>query len=81
MVVATRVMNLMSGILVLVSCICIELRFGSQLSEAQGLLLSSVGFVYFGYQFGRFVRMECTPRESSASYEQYRKLGLDITEQ
>jgi len=61
MVVATRLMNLMSGILVLVSCICIELRFAGQLSETQGLLVSTVGLMYFGYQFGRFVRTECTP--------------------
>ena len=66
MVVATRLMNLMSGILVLVSCICIELRFAGQLSETQGLLVSTVGLMYFGYQFGRFVRTECTPRGGSA---------------
>jgi hypothetical protein len=81
MVVATRLMNLMSGILVLLSCICVELRFASQLSETQGLLVSSVGLIYFGFQFGRFVRMECTPREGRSSFETCRKLGLDITEQ
>ena len=67
MVVATRVMYLMSGILVLVTCVCVELRFADQLSEAQRLLTGAVGLVYFGYQFGRFVRMECTSREVPAS--------------
>jgi len=81
MVVATRVMNLVSGILVLVSCICVELRFADQLSEAQRLLVGVVGLVYFGFQFGRFVRMECTSTEVPASYRQCRKLGLDIAEQ
>lgn len=64
MVVATRVLNLTSGILVLLSCVCIELRFASQLTETQGLLVSAVGLVYFGFQFGRFVRMECALRKA-----------------
>jgi hypothetical protein len=81
MVVATRVMYLMSGILVLVSCVCIELRFASQLSETQRLFVGAVGLAYFGFQFGRFVRMECTSSEVSTSYRQCRKLGLDIAEQ
>jgi hypothetical protein len=67
MVVATRIMYLMSGVLVLVSWVCIELRFASQLSEAQRLFLSVLGLVYFGFQFVRFIRTECTSEGIPAS--------------
>jgi hypothetical protein len=81
MVVATRVMYLISGILVLVSSVCIELRFAAQLTEVQRLLVGIVGFIYFAFQFGRFVRWECTAGGVTTSYGECRKLGLDIAKQ
>ena len=80
MVVATRVMYLISGILVLVSSVCIDLRFASQLTEVQRFLVGVAGFLYFAFQFGRFVRWECTARGVATSYGECRKLGLDIAE-
>jgi len=80
MLVATRVMYLVSGILVLVSSVCVELRFSQELTDTQRLLMGAVGLLYFAYQFGRFVRSECTVRGVTASYGECRKLGLDITE-
>jgi len=81
MVVATRVMYLMSGVFVVMSCVCVELRFGSELTEFQRIIAGSLSLLYFALQFVQFVRKECTTGGSRSSCGQCRKLGLDIEKQ
>ena len=81
MVVATRVMYLISGALVLASGVCIEMRFGAQLSE---ILRSSILFVamaYFALQIWRFLVLNFRIGKPAGHGQNVRKLGLDFVRQ
>jgi len=81
MVVATRVMYLMSGAFVLASGICIEMRFGAQLSE---ILRSSIlfgGLAYFALQIWRFLVLNLKIEKPLVQRRNVRKLGLDFVRQ
>jgi hypothetical protein len=81
MMVAARVMYLMSGALVLASGVCIEMRFGAQLSE---ILRSSILFVamaYFALQLWRFLILNLRIGKPVAHGQNVRKLGLDFVRQ
>jgi len=79
MVVATRVMYLMSGVLMLASGVYIELSFASLLSETARLFVALTSMSYFAWQFWRFVNLEWTGQVASATSKRCRKLGLDFS--
>lgn len=81
MVVATRVMYLMSGVLMLASGVYIELSFTTLLSETARLAIALTSMSYFAWRFWRFLNLERTGQVASVSSKHCRKLGLDFRRQ
>jgi|GEM_PF-6405537 len=81
MVVATRIMNLMSGVLILASGVILEMTLGDALSGLARLVLGLSAAGYFGYRLSAFLRVECTPERHHTSTGQCRKLELDFMRQ
>ncbi|MEW5795673.1 MAG: hypothetical protein AB1772_04860 [Candidatus Zixiibacteriota bacterium] len=68
MVVATRLMNLISGVLILASGAYIELGFEAVLSDISRLVIASAALMYFIWRLWRFLGSEVTPRKVGTSY-------------
>jgi len=81
MVVATRIMYLMSGILILASGLYVQMGFVERLPEALRLVAGLVGIAYFGIQLYRFLAAECRNRIFAASIKEHRNFGLDFMKQ
>lgn len=78
MVLATRVLYLLSGVLMLASGIYVQLRFTETLSDNVRLAAGMAAVVYFVFQLYRFLAAECTNTRGSTSEEEPRNFGLDI---
>lgn len=78
MMIATRVMNLLSGVLILASGVYIQLRFVEVLSEAARLIVGVAALAYFGLQVYRFLAVEGTKWRGSSSADDPQNFGLDI---
>ena len=81
MLVATRVMYLFSGVLVLATGFCIEARFSAQLPELLRMSILWAALAYFGWRLWRFLSYECRVNKPAASTPVVRKLGLDFIRQ
>ncbi len=81
MVVATRVMYLLSGVLVLASGVCIQARFCDQLPEVLRSSVLAAALAYFGWQLWRFLASECRVPKVAVPRPAIRKLGLDFVRQ
>ena len=81
MVVATRVMYLLSGVLVLASGVLIEARFCAQLPEFLRSSILIAALAYFGWQLWRLLAVECRVSRAVMPRRVVRKLGLDIVRQ
>ncbi|MBW1811902.1 MAG: hypothetical protein JRJ87_27200 [Deltaproteobacteria bacterium] len=78
---AARVMNLMSGILIMASGLYIQLNPATGLSAPFRLVAGLAGIVYFGYQLYRFLVAECTNSARISSIDNRENFGLDFIEQ
>jgi len=81
MVVATRIMNLVSGVLILASGVILEIALGDVLPGLAKLVLGLSAAGYFGYRLSTFLRVECTPERCQTSSKQCRNLELDFMRQ
>jgi hypothetical protein len=81
MVVATRAMYLLSGVIILASGVCIEMRFAGILSAPLRMYIVLASVTYFGWQLWRFVCLECRKQGASNAKHTVRKLGLDFGRQ
>ena len=78
MVMATRIMYLMSGILILASGLYVQMDFAERLPEALRLVAGLVGIAYFGIQLYCFLAAESRNRIAAVSMKEHRNFGLDF---
>ncbi len=81
MATATRIIYLVSGILIMASGLYIQMSPGLGLSEVLRLLAGLGGISYFGFHLYRFLAAECTNSQGAASIQDRRNFGLDFMEQ
>lgn len=81
MVLATRVLYLLSGVLMLVSGIYVQWRFSETLPNNVRLAAGLATMIYFAFQVYRFLVAECTNNRGSTSEAEPGNFGLDIMQQ
>jgi len=69
MVMATRLLYLLSGLIVLATGVYVDLRFTGMLSDLSRMSILLVAGLYFLVQLYRLLITECTPTESRSSVE------------
>lgn len=77
----TRVMYLLSGILIMASGLYVQLSPANQLSRESRIVVGLVCIAYFGYQLYKFLIAECTNSTSPMSITNRDNFGLDFMEQ
>jgi hypothetical protein len=78
---ATRVIYLMSGVLIMASGLYLQLNPATGLSHPLRVLVGLACTVYFGYQLYRFLIAECTDSARPMSISGRDNFGLDFIEQ
>ena len=78
---ATRIMYLISGILIMASGLYLQLNPATGLSVLPRFVAGLIGVIYFGYQLYKFLVVEYTNSDSLTLIDKRENFGLDFISQ